>query len=191
MKSIKESLTEKNLLKAFAGESQARNRYTYFSKIAEKEGYAQIAAIFLETAEQERVHAKRMFSYLEGGEVEITASYPAGILGTTEANLREAILGEHEEWYDLYAHFADVADQEGYTPVAKMFQSICVSEREHEGRYTKLLQNIEAGLTFRRDTEMVWFCRKCGYMHIGLEAPEQCPACLHPQAYFELRAMNY
>lgn len=190
-KSIKGTQTEKNLMTSFAGESQARMRYTYYSQAAQKEGYEQIAAIFMETAEQERMHAKRMFRYLEGGMVEITAAYPAGVIGTTAENLKAAAAGEHEEATDLYPGFADVAEKEGFPDIAAMYRRIVVAEQGHEDRYLKLLSNIEKGEVFKRSEESVWQCRKCGYMHTGTDAPKACPACLHPQAYFQLEEDNF
>lgn len=190
-KSVKGTLTEKNLLTSFAGESQARMRYTYFAKVAQKEGYEQMAAIFLETAEQERMHAKRMFKFLEGGMVNITAAYPAGVIGTTIENLREAAAGEHEEAYELYPAFAETADKEGFPLVAEMYRRIIVSEQNHEKRYKRLLLNIEKEKVFHREEEVVWQCRKCGYIHHGKEAPTTCPACLHGQAYFQLEEDNF
>ena len=190
MKSIKGSQTEKNLLTSFAGESQARNRYTYFASVAKKEGYEQIAAIFTETADQEKEHAKRMFKYLEGGCVEITASYPAGVIGTTADNLRAAAAGENEGWTKDYPHFADVADAEGYPEIAAMYRNISVAEKAHEERYLALLKNVESSRVFAKDESTVWQCRNCGYVHEGPEAPEACPACLHPQAYFEVKKTN-
>ena len=191
MKSVKGTKTEQNLLKSFAGESQARMRYTYFAKIADKEGYKQIAAIFLETAEQEMVHAKRMFKYLEGGMVEITAMYPAGVLGTTEENLVEAAAGENEEWTELYPHFADVAEEEGFKEIATMYRMIAKAESVHEERYLKLLQRVKDGTVFSRDEEIEWQCRHCGYVYVGKKAPKTCPSCLHPQEYFEPKNSSY
>ena len=173
-KSIKGTRTEKNLAISFAGESQARMRYTYFASVAKKEGYEQISAIFTETADQEKEHAKRMFKWLEGGMVEITASYPAGVIGTTLENLKAAAAGENEEWTLDYPRFADIADEEGFPAIAKMYR-----------------KNIEEGKVFKKDVETVWQCRNCGYVHVGTEAPEICPACLHPQAYFEVKKNNY
>ena len=190
MKSIKGTQTEKNLLTSFAGESQARMRYTYFASQAKKDGYEQISAIFTETADQEKVHAKRMFKFLEGGMVEITASYPAGVIGTTLENLRAAAAGEHEEWSLDYPKFADIAEQEGFPAIAAMYRNIAVAEKGHEERYLTLLRNIEEGKVFARDEEKVWQCRNCGYIFVGKEAPQACPACLHPQAYFELKKEN-
>jgi len=190
-KSVKGTRTEKNLLTSFAGESQARMRYTYFASTAKKEGYEQIAAIFTETADQEKEHAKRMFKWLEGGMVEITASYPAGIIGTTGENLRAAAAGENEEWSKDYPHFADVADQEGFPDIATMYREISEAEKGHEERYLALLKNVEEGTVFKKAEEIVWQCRNCGYIYVGTEAPEVCPACLHPQAYFEVKKKNY
>lgn len=191
MKSLKGTQTEKNLMQSFAGESQARMRYTYFSSVAKKEGYEQIAAIFLETAEQEKEHAKRFFKYLEGGKVEITASFPAGVIGTTAENLKAAAEGEHEEWSLDYPHFADVAEAEGFQAIAITFRKIAMVEAEHEKRYLRLLERLENGTTFKRDEEIRWQCRNCGYVHVGKEAPAACPACAHPQAYFEEQKQNY
>ena len=190
-KSIKGTQTEKNLLTSFAGESQARMRYTYFASAAKKEGYEQISAIFTETAEQEKEHAKRMFKWLEGGKVEITASYPAGVIGTTLENLKAAAAGENEEWTMDYPKFADVADAEGFPEIAAMYRNIAVAEKGHEERYLAFVKNIEAGKVFAKDEEIVWQCRNCGYIHVGKEAPEVCPACLHPQAYFEVKKENW
>ena len=190
-KSIKGTQTEKNLLTSFAGESQARMRYTYFASAAKKEGYEQIAAIFLETAEQEKEHAKRMFKWLEGGMVEITASYPAGVIGTTLENLRAAAAGENEEWTLDYPKFADVADAEGFPEIALMYRNIATAEKGHEERYLAFVKNIEQGKIFAKDEEVVWQCRNCGYIYVGKEAPQTCPACLHPQAYFEVKKENW
>ena len=190
-KSIKGTQTEKNLLTSFAGESQARMRYTYFASAAKKEGYEQISAIFTETAEQEKEHAKRMFKWLEGGMVEITASYPAGVIGTTLENLKAAAAGENEEWTMDYPKFADVADAEGFPEIAAMYRNIAVAEKGHEERYLAFVKNIEVGKVFAKDEEIVWQCRNCGYIHVGKEAPEVCPACLHPQAYFEVKKENW
>ena len=190
-KSIKGTQTEKNLLTSFAGESQARMRYTYYASVAKKEAYEQIAAIFTETADQEKEHAKRMFKYLEGGMVEITASYPAGVISTTLNNLLEAAAGEHEEWSQDYPHFADVAEQEGFYEIAAMYRNISVAEKGHEERYRAFVNNIETASVFAKEGEVVWQCRNCGYITIGKEAPEVCPACLHPQAYFEVKKENY
>ena len=190
-KSIKGTQTERNLLTSFAGESQARMRYTYFASAAKKEGFEQIAAIFTETADQEKEHAKRMFKWLEGGMVEITASYPAGTIGRTLDNLQAAAAGEHEEWSQDYPHFADVADQEGFPEIAAMYRAIAVAEKGHEERYRAFVKNIETARVFAKEGEVVWQCRNCGYIHVGKEAPETCPACLHPQAYFEVKKENW
>ena len=190
-KSIKGTRTEKNLMVSFAGESQARMRYTYFSSVAKKEGYEQISAIFAETADQEKEHAKRMFKWLEGGMVEITASYTAGVIGTTLENLKAAAAGENEEWSLDYPKFADIADEEGFPAIAKMYREIAVAEKGHEERYLAFVKNIEEGKVFKKDTEVVWQCRNCGYLYEGTEAPEICPACLHPQAFFEVKKNNY
>jgi len=190
-KSIKGTLTEKNLLKAFAGESQAKNRYEFAAKVAREEGYEQIAAIFMETAAQEQSHANKFFSYLEGGMVEITATYPAGKTGTTKENLEQAAAGEHEEWSELYPEFARIAEEEGFKQVAVTFRAICVSEKGHEERYRKLLANLTEGKVFEREEKVFWYCRKCGYIHYGTKALKNCPACGHPQAYFEIKSENY
>ncbi len=189
--SIKGTETEKNLLKAFAGESQARNRYTMFAKIAKKEGYEQISDIFLETAENELEHAKIFFRHLEGGAVEITATYPAGIEGSTPENLLAGAEGENEEWTELYPAFADIAEKEGFPKVAASFRQIARIEKDHEERYRKLLSNIEEDIVFTSQEEVVWFCRKCGHIHFGKRAPGMCPVCRHPKAYFERKKMNY
>jgi rubrerythrin len=191
MVTLKGSKTEQNLLKAFAGESQARNRYTYFASAARKEGFEQIAAIFTETAENELEHAKVFFKHLEGGEVEITASYPAGRIGTTEENLLAAAEGEKMEWGTLYPGFAETAKKEGFSKVAESFKEISEVEQQHEKRYRKLLENVKKGTVFKKDKEVEWKCRNCGYVHRGKEAPKVCPACSHPQSYYELRAENY
>ena len=191
MKSIKGTQTEKNLLTSFAGESQARMRYTYFASVAKKEGYEQIAAIFTETADQEKEHAKRMFKWLEGGMVEITASYPAGVIGTTAENLKAAAAGENEEWTADYPNFADVADEEGFPAIATMYRNIAIAEKAHEERYLAFLKNIETESVFKKEEKTVWQCRNCGFVHEGEEAPKACPACLHPQAYFEVKKNNY
>ncbi|MDI3548061.1 MAG: hypothetical protein PWR10_1713 [Halanaerobiales bacterium] len=191
MKNIKGSRTEKNLLTAFAGESQARNRYTYFVSQAKKEGYEQIAAIFLETAENEKEHAKRLFKFLKGGEVEITASFPAGVIGNTEENLRAAAAGENHEHTKMYPEFARIAEEEGFSEIAAVFRAIAVAEKQHEKRFLALLKNIEKGIVFKREKVVRWKCRNCGYIHEGTEAPEKCPACAHPRAYFELLSENY
>jgi len=190
-KSIIGSQTEKNLLKAFAGESQARNRYTYFASVAKKEGLVQISSIFEETANQEKEHAKRFFKFLEGGEVEITESFPAGKIGTTLDNLKAAASGEEYEWSDLYPSFAKTARQEGFEVIAAAFEAISVAEKQHEKRYRDLARNLEAGRVFKRNDRIVWRCRNCGYLHEADEAPDVCPACLHPQAYFELLGENW
>lgn len=190
-KSIKGTQTEKNLMQSFAGESQARMRYTYFASAAKKEGFEQIAAIFTETAEQEKEHAKRMFKYLEGGMVEINASFPAGVIGRTIDNLQAAAAGEYEEWSSLYPEFADIAEKEGFYEIAAMYRNISVAEKAHEERYRAFVKNIETASVFAKEGEVVWQCRNCGYIHVGKEAPEVCPACLHPQAHFEVKKENY
>ncbi len=189
--SIKGTQTEKNLLKAFAGESQAKNRYEFFAKVAKEEGYEQIAEIFQKTASQEQAHAKRFFKFLEGGMVEITAAYPAGKIGTTLENLDAAANGEKEEWTELYPMFAEIAEKEGFKEIAVAFKSIAKVEAEHEKRYRKLWQNITDGKVFKRDEKVKWVCRKCGFVHEGTSAPKNCPACQHPQSYFEIEAENY
>ena len=191
MKSLKGTQTEQNLLKAFAGESQARTRYTFFASVAKKEGYEQIAAVFMETAEQEKEHAKRFFKFLEGGDVTITATYPAGKIGTTQENLLAAAKGENEEWDVLYPDFAKVAEEEGFPAVAAAFRAISTVEAEHERRYLKLLSRITDGDFFRRDGEILWQCRNCGYIVKAKVAPKLCPSCEHTQAYFEPMADNY
>ena len=191
MKSIKGTRTEKNLLAAFAGESQARNRYTYFASAAKKAGFEQIAAIFLETAENEKEHAKRFFKLLEGGEVEIQAAYPAGIIGDTAANLKAAADGELMEWSSLYIDAANIAREEGFEKVASQFNEIAKIEKHHEARYRKLLDNLNIDMVFKKDNTVVWKCRNCGYVIEGRIAPQKCPACEHPQAYFEIKADNY
>ena len=191
MKSVKGTKTEQNLLKSFAGESQARGRYVYFASIAKKDGYEQIAAIFNETAEQEKEHAKRFFKFLEGGMVEITASYPAGILSTTVENLKAAAAGENEEWSELYPEFAKVADEEGFPQIAEAFRRIATVEAGHEARYLKLYERMINGTVFEDEEEIEWQCRNCGYIHKGKKAPEVCPACQHPKAYFERKKNNY
>lgn len=190
-KSIKGTQTEKNLMTSFAGESQARMRYTYYASAAKKEGYEQIAAIFTETADQEKEHAKRMFKFLEGGMVEITASFPAGVIGTTLQNLQEAAAGEYEEWADMYPHFADVAEKEGFHAVAAMYRNISIAEKGHEERYREFVNNINVNQVFAKEEDVIWQCRNCGYISFGKEAPEICPACLHPQAHFEVKKANY
>lgn len=189
--SLKGSQTEKNLLASFAGESQARNRYTYFAKVAQKEGYEQIAQFFLETAENEKEHAKLFFKQLEGGPLEITAIYPAGKIGTTLENLKASAAGEKEEWTVLYPQAAKIARTEGFSEIAEIFEAIAKVEAEHEKRYNILLSNIETGKIFKKDTPVKWHCRNCGYIHEGTEAPNACPACKHPQKYFEILAENY
>lgn len=191
MKTLKGTQTEKNLMTSFAGESQARMRYTYFASVAKKEGYEQIAAIFTETADQEKEHAKRMFKYLEGGMCEITASFPAGVIGTTADNLLAAANGENEEWTDLYPEFARIADEEGFPEIAAMYRMISVAEQGHEERYRAFLNNIEAQRVFEKEGVVVWQCRNCGYIHKAKAAPQKCPACLHPQSYFEVKKENY
>ncbi|MBU4208761.1 MAG: rubrerythrin family protein [Proteobacteria bacterium] len=188
---IKGTQTEKNLLTAFAGESQARNRYTYFAGKAKKEGYEQISTIFEETANQEKEHAKRLFKLLEGGEVEISASFPAGVIGSTLENLKASAAGENHEHLHMYPDFAKTAREEGLEDIAKIFEAIAVAEKQHEKRYLALASNIETGRVFKKDKEVMWRCRNCGYVHYGKEAPEKCPACDHPQAYFELLGENY
>lgn len=188
---LKGSQTEKNLLKAFAGESQARNRYTYAAGVARKEGYVQIADIFEETANHEKEHAKRFFKFLKGGMVEITATFPAGIIGTTAENLKAAAEGENEEWTELYPEFARIAREEGFELVAKTFEAVCISEKQHERRYLGLLKNIVEGTVFKKDGKVYWRCRNCGFIHEADEAPTVCPACAHPQAHFELLAENW
>ncbi len=188
---LKGTQTEKNIITAFAGESQARNRYTYFASQARKEGFVQIADIFEETASQEKEHAKRFFKFLEGGDVEITAAFPAGKIGKTAENLAAAAAGENHEHTVLYPEFAKIARDEGFEGVAKVFEAISVAEKQHEKRYRGLLANIEAGTVFKKSKPVVWRCRNCGYLHTGPEAPASCPACAHPQAYFELLAENW
>jgi len=191
MSSIKGTKTEQNLLKAFAGESQARNRYTYFASVAKKEGLEQIAAMFEETALNEKEHAKRFFKFLEGGMVEITAMYPAGVIGSTLENLKAAADGENEEWTLLYPEFAKIAEEEGFKDVAMAFKMIAKVEKAHEERYRKLYDNLEAGKVFKKDGKVIWKCRNCGFIHEGTVAPQQCPACQHPQSYFEIKEENY
>ncbi|HAU31555.1 MAG: Rubrerythrin [Desulfotomaculum sp. 46_296] len=191
MKSLKGTQTEKNLLAAFAGESQARNRYTYFASQAKKDGYEQIAAIFLETADNEKEHAKRFFRFLEGGNAEIKAAFPAGVIGSVRENLKDAAKGENEEHSQIYPEFARIADKEGFSEIAQAFRAIAVSEKQHEKRYLKLMENVEKNMTFKREEVVRWRCRNCGYIHEGTAAPEICPACIHPQAYFEILAENY
>ena len=191
MAQLKGSQTEKNLLTAFAGESQARNRYTYFANKAKKEGYVQIAAIFEETADQEKEHAKRFFKFLEGGDVEIIGVFPAGVIGTTLENLKAAAAGEHHEHTAMYPGFAKTAREEGFEAVAMVFEAVSVAEKQHENRYNKLASNIESGKVFKKDSSVTWRCRNCGYLHDGAEAPGSCPACAHPQAHFEILEENY
>ena len=189
--SVKGTQTEKNLLTAFCGESQARNRYTYYSAQAKKEGFVQISAIFAETADQEKEHAKRLFKFLEGGEVEIVAAFPAGVIGTTAENLEEAANGENYETTEMYPNFAKAAEEEGFTQIAAVFRKIAVAEARHRDRYIALRNNILSGKVFKREQKQQWVCRNCGYVHEGTEAPKECPACAHPQSHFELEAMNY
>jgi rubrerythrin len=188
---LKGTKTEKNILTAFAGESQARNRYTYFASQAKKEGYVQIQAIFEETANQEKEHAKRLFKFLEGGDVEIAAAFPAGVIGSTLDNLLASAAGENEEYVHMYPGFAKIAREEGFDEVAAVMEAIAVAEKQHEKRYLALANNIKAGRVFKRDNTTVWRCRNCGYLHEGTEAPDECPACAHPQAHFELLGENY
>ena len=191
MASIKGTRTEKNLLHSFAGESQARNRYDFFAGQARKEGLVQISKIFEETALQEKEHAKRFFKYLEGGAVEITASFPAGVIGNTLENLKAAASGEHEEWTEAYPEFARIAREEGFPEIAVLWERVSIAEKQHEKRYNDLWKNLEAGKVFKRDGVVIWRCLNCGYIHEGKEAPQLCPACLHPQAYFELLGENW
>lgn len=191
MKSIKGTRTEQNLLKSFAGESQARNRYTYFAGVARKEGYRQIEAVFLETADQEKEHAKRFFKFLEGGELEITAAFPAGVIGTTAENLKAAAAGEHCEAEEMYPEFADIADEEGFKEIATVYRNVAKAEHEHEMRYLKLLERVESGKYFERDEEIYWQCRNCGFVVKAKKAPAKCPACAHPQEFFEPMAENF
>jgi rubrerythrin len=190
-KSLKGTQTEKNLLAAFAGESQARNRYTFFSKQAEKEGYIQISNIFKETASQEEQHAKTFFKFLEGGMVEMTAAYPAGMIEDTLTNLRLAADGENEEWSKLYPYFSEIAEKEGFLKIAARFKIIASVEREHESRYRKLYENIKGNVVFQKNEKAQWLCSKCGYVHYGEKAPQICPSCEHPQGYFEIKSDNY
>jgi len=191
METLAGSQTEKNLLKAFAGESQARNRYDFFAKVAQKEGLEQIAALFLETADNERSHAKQFFKHLEGRPVEITATYPAGKIGTTLENLKAAAEGENEEWTELYPEFARIAEEEGFKRIALLFRSIVKIEKYHEERYLKLYKNLEEGKVFEREGKVVWKCRICGFLHESTKPPLKCPVCEHPQAYFEIEAENF
>jgi rubrerythrin len=191
MKSLKGTRTEKNLLASFAGESQARNRYTFFASQAKKDGFEQISAIFIETADNEREHAKRFFKLLEGGDVEITATYPAGVIGDTATNLLEAANGEKLEWSKLYLDGEKIAREEGFEEIAVQFKEIAEVEEQHEKRYRALLKNVKEGKVFKKDTVVKWHCRNCGYVHESKEAPKECPACKHPQAYYEVLAENY
>ncbi|MDZ8118308.1 rubrerythrin [Pontiella agarivorans] len=191
MKSLKGTETEKNLMKSFAGESQARMRYTYFASAAKKEGLVQISAMFAKTADQEKEHAKRFFKQLEGGMCEITAEFPAGVIGTTAENLKAAAEGEHEEWSDLYPAFAAKAREEGFEAAAVIWEKISIAEKQHEKQYRDLLANLEAGKVFKKDGVVIWQCRNCGYIHEAEEAPKMCPACAHPQAHFEVLGENY
>lgn len=191
MKKLKGTKTEKNLLIAFAGESQARNRYDFFAKQAKKEGYVQIANIFTETALNEKEHAKRLFKFLEGGEVEITVSFPAGIIGKTIDNLKAAAAGEHYEWTEMYPTFAKIAEEEGFTEIATVFRNIAIAEKEHERRFLKLADNIENGVVFKKEKKVLWKCSNCGFIYEGYEPPEKCPACAHPKDYFEELAKNW
>ncbi len=191
MSNIKGSETEQNLLKSFAGESQARNRYSYFSGVARKEGFVQISRVFEETANHEKEHAKRFFKQLQGGDLIINAAYPAGMIGGTVDNLKEAAAGEYHEWSDLYPSFAKIARAEGFEAAAKVWEAVSISEKFHEKRYLGLLKNVESGAVFNRDKHVVWQCINCGYTHEGLDAPDMCPACAHPKAYYELLAENW
>lgn len=191
MPSLKGTKTEKNILTAFAGESQARNRYTYYSSVAKNEGYVLISAMFLETAEQEKEHAKRLFKFLEGGTAEITATFPAGTIGDTAANLEAAASGEHEEWAEMYPAFAATAREEGFPTIAAVMENIAVAEKQHEKQYRDLLEHLNNGTMFKRGDKVIWRCRNCGYIHEGTEAPKVCPACNHPQAHFEVLRANY
>lgn len=191
MAGLKGTMTEKNLLTAFAGESQARNRYNYYASKAKKEGFVQISLVFEETANQEKEHAKRLFKFLEGGDVEIQAAFPAGVIGTTAENLKAAAGGENHEWTEMYPSFAKVAREEGMDEIAAVFEAIAVAEKEHEKRYLGLLSNVEKGTVFKKDETVVWRCLNCGYLHEGPEAPEECPACAHPRDHFELLAENW
>ncbi len=191
MKSSKGTRTEKSLLASFAGESQARNRYTYFASVAREAGYEQIASIFLETADNEKEHAKRFFEFLEGGEIEIKASYPAGVIGGTAQNLEAAAEGENLEWTKLYQEAEKIAREEGFVEIANVFKEIAEVEEQHEMRYRELLKNVEEGKVFKKDTVVKWKCRNCGYVHEGKEAPEKCPACAHPRGFYELLCQNW
>jgi rubrerythrin len=191
MDSLKGSQTEKNVLTAFAGESQARNRYNYFASKAKKDGFIQISAVFEETANQEKEHAKRLFKLLEGAEVEIQAAFPAGVIGSTADNLKASAAGEHHEWESMYPDFAATAREEGFNAIAELFLAVAVAEKQHEQRYVGLLANVEARTVFKKEQAVTWRCRNCGYTHHGTEAPAACPACAHPQAHFELLAENW
>ncbi len=191
MKSLKGTQTEKNLLTAFAGESQARNRYTYYASKAKKEGYVQISHIFEETANHEKEHAKRLFKFLEGGEVEINAAFPAGVIGSTLENLEAAASGENYEHTEMYPSFAEIAEKEGFPEIACVFRSIAIAEKQHEKRYKALAENIKNNRVFKRDEKVTWRCRNCGYIHEGNEPPKECPACAHKQAHFELLCENW
>lgn len=191
MANIKGTQTEKNLLTAFAGESQARNRYDYFASQAKKDGYVQIADAFIETALNEKEHAKRLFKFLEGGEADIAAAFPAGIIGTTAENLKVAAAGEHHEWTEMYPGFAKIADEEGFCEIATVFRNIAKAEKQHERRFLGLLKNIKDGTVFKKDGVVYWKCNNCGYVHEGTEAPEQCPACAHPQAHVQVLCENW
>ncbi len=191
MAGLKGTVTEKNLLTAFAGESQARNRYNYYASKAKKDGFVQISLVFEETANQEKEHAKRLFKFLEGGDVEIQAAFPAGVIGTTAENLKAAAGGENHEWTEMYPSFAKVAREEGMDEIAAVFEAIAVAEKEHEKRYLGLLSNVEKGTVFKKDKSVVWRCLNCGYLHEGPEAPEECSACAHPRDHFELLAENW
>ncbi len=188
---LKGSKTEKNLLAAFAGESQARNRYTFFAGKAREQGFVQIAMIFEETANQEKEHAKRLFSFLKGGEVQVTAGFPAGMVGATAENLKASAGGEHYEWSEMYPAFARTAREEGFEAIARVFEAIAVAERQHEKRYNGLLKNVESGTVFQKSRPVVWRCLNCGYLHEGTEAPASCPACAHPQAWYEVLGENW
>ena len=191
MPSLKGTQTEKNLLIAFAGESMARNRYTYFASVAKKEGYVLISAMFEETANQEKEHAKRLFKFLEGGNAEITAPFPAGVIGDTAANLKSAAEGENEEWTDMYPKYAAIAREEGFPVIAAVMENIAVAEKQHEKQYLDLLAHLEAGTMFQRGDKVIWRCRNCGFIHEGTVAPKVCPACNHPQDYFEVLRADY
>jgi rubrerythrin len=188
---LKGSRTEKNILTAFAGESQARNRYSYFSSQAKKDGLVQISQIFEETANQEKEHAKRLFKLLSGGSLEVQATFPAGVIGPTEENLKEAAAGENYEWTEMYPGFAKIAQEEGFNDIAQIFESISIAEKQHEKRYLGLLSNIHTGSVFKKNKKVVWRCLNCGYLHESEEAPDECPACAHPRDYYELLAENW